>query len=415
LPASHYSAVRDVLLVALALVGFIGGMKSRSLRIPTSAISLPLMLFVALVATYLLFAPNLLQGLLGAKALALYGVLYFVVVAHVRSRAQVKPLVWGVTLMVVALTGYGFFAFLVPQTFFPYDPTVNVIRIWDGTTRLHFSGYTYLLAQIMPMLWLAAHALAGSRVVRIALFAVSTLTAVLLALSELRAAWLAAAVATAVYLGWRGRHIVPAAIAVAGAIAIAVVVWPDVLSRVSITGSRTDIGFTGRIYELQAFWFPLLSQHPWGLGTGTFSSSASASWQAITGSFTFSYDSFGATGVTHNGFLEIFGELGVVGFAVYVWLIGAIAIEGFANFRRLRTPLERGLNAICLGQVASYCALNFFVPAPVLFPVNFYFFLSAGLIVALRNIAIAEGQSEHDPIADRLELISRPLHREGLV
>jgi O-antigen ligase len=219
----------------------------------------------------------------------------------------------------------------------------------------------------------------------------------LVAVGGLRSAWLAALATTAVFLTWRRPGIAATVAGVSIAVGVVVILGADfVFTRVAVTGASQDIGTTGRIQEIQSVWIPLVLSHPLGMGTGTFTSTASSAYQSILGPLSFSYLD---KGVGHNGYFEAMAEFGVVGFVAYIWLIVAILGQLLRNRGLLRSELAIGVNSLALGVVISYCVMNFFTPALILFPANVYFFVCAGLAVALPRIDAAS-HHERDPASE---------------
>ena len=382
-PQSHLGSVRDILLLLIVVACAIRVCQVRRIELPRSPITIATIAFTIVVVFYMPFGPSPIQAITGAKALAWSGAAYFAVAYLMRTRAQLRTFCIGMTLAALAMGLYGLFAFLGPQDLFPYDPLSTGNQIADGPTRLHFSPFTYFFVEVIPLLWLTATSMARRRLVQFGVLAISALAIGLVALSQLRQAWLGLLAAVVVCAVWSRRRLAIAAAAFAG-LGAALLVSPDsIITRLVNTGSSNDIGFTGRVAEAQSVWLPLLSQHPFGLGTGTFSSSAAAYWQPILGSFTFAYTT---RGVTHNGYFEVMAEVGILGFLVYLWLILAVFVQVFRNRKVLRDPLARSVNTVILAQLVVYCVINFFTPAAILFPVNAYFFIFAGIAAVLPHL-----------------------------
>jgi O-antigen ligase len=299
------------------------------------------------------------------------------------------------------LAAYALFSFLVPQRFFP----AGSLPITDGVTRLHYSAYTYYFSQFIPLLWVWMLRVRGSAA-RIAILFLSGLEIALVLLSGLRAAWIAMLLGLVVYLASRSARLAPVVGTIAVGLTALIMLGPQsVAERISMTAGSTDVGLTGRLDELQTVWLPLIQQHPFGLGTGTFSSSASLRWQPVFGPLNFQ---FAQNGVTHNGYLEVLAELGPGGFVAYIVLLAAALRKILKNRKVLRNGLTQGLNTVALAQLVSYCAIGFFTPVPILFPVNMYFYLFLGLIVVLPRIDNGLTQEPRatvlaDPAAERVK------------
>jgi len=385
LPQTHVSAGRDVVLAAIAVAFALRRLHQRRLELPASPITAALLTFTAIVLLYMAFAPTPVQGILGAKALIFYAALYFLVPDYLTEERDFRTLVFGLAICGAVLAVYAVFSFLVPQSTFPFDPLGTGTQIVDGATRLHFAAYTVFFATMLPVTWWCGELVPGRRLLHLGLGLVAIVQIVVLLVSGLRAAWVAAAAVVLINIGANVRRIVVIPVLAVVALAAVVLVGGDntLISRVATTGSSTDIGFTGRLSELQNVWIPLISAHPLGLGTGTFTSTASSTWQSVVGTLQFSYL---AKGVGHNGYLEILAEQGIIGFAAYLALIGTVFGVLLNNERRLTRPVLKAVNRLALGQVIGYSLLNFLMPAPILFPVNVYFFVSAGLAVAVRRV-----------------------------
>ena len=385
LPQTHVSALRDVVLAAILVAFALRRLHQRRLELPASPITAALLTFTAIVLLYMAIAPTPVQGLLGAKALIFYAALYFLIPEYLTEERDFRILVFGLASCGAILAAYAVFSFLAPQSTFPFDPQGTGTQITDGVTRLHFAAYTVFFATMLPVTWWAAELLSGRRITRAALGLVAIVQVAVIVVSGLRATWVAAAAVAMVNVGANVRRLAVVPLLAVVALVAVVLVGGDntLVSRVATTGSSGDIGFTGRLSELQNVWIPLISAHPLGLGTGTFTSTASSTWQSVVGTLQFSYL---AKGVGHNGYLEILAEQGIIGFAAYLALIGTVFGVLLNNQGRLTRPVLKAVNRLALGQVIGYSLLNFLMPAPILFPVNVYFFVSAGLAVAVRRV-----------------------------
>jgi O-antigen ligase len=404
-PASYYGGVRDALLVVIAAATIMTLATRRQLLVPRSPLTIAVIAFCVIVLVYVPLGPSLTQGLLGGKALILYSLMYFLAIYMLRTEGDLRLLCGGMMVVSAILSVYALFSFLVPQSFFP----PGALAITDGATRLHYSSYTYYFSQLVPLFWLSLALVVKDGVTRIMIAIASGIEVALVALSGLRAAWIALLISGLVFLVWRRKGLLPVAFALGIATSILLLIGPqDVINRIGVTGTAADLGFTGRLDELQTVWFPLIQQHPLGLGTGAFSSSASLHWQSVFGELDFA---FTRNGVTHNGYLEVLGELGVVGFAIYLALLAAIVNQVLKNFRILKGTLTRGINTLALGVVLSYCVIGLFTPAPILFPVNVYFWLFAGVAAALPRIDQASIEPHPDQRAAPLPIFQKRLGR----
>jgi O-antigen ligase len=390
LPQQHLSSVRDILLAMIAVVALGQALSEKDLRLPPRRLLAPLIIFGILVIGYIPLGPSLIQGLLGAKAVFFYAALALLVPFLVHRESQLRALLVGLSAVMTVMIGYALFSFIAPAAFFPYDPSGTGPQITDGFTRLHYGSFTVFFAQLAPVLWITAALVVRRRWLKIILVVTSALALALVAVAGLREAWLEALAAAAVFITWRRPGIAATVLGVSVAVGAVLILGADfVFVRLALTGASQDVGTTGRLSEIQSVWIPLVLSHPLGLGTGTFTSTASSTYQSIVGPLNFTYLN---KGVGHNGYFEATAEFGVLGGAAYIWLIVAILREFLGNRRRLRSQLALGVNALALGVVISYCVMNLFTPALITFPANVYFFVCAGLAAALPQIEAADPQ-----------------------
>lgn len=70
------------------------------------------------------------------------------------------------------------------------------------------------------------------------------------------------------------------------------------------------------------------------------------------------YEKFypGAAWVSHNNYVDIFAEVGIIGFSVFLWMLAAIFFTGWKQRNQMRTPFLKGFN---YGVLGGFCGTLF--------------------------------------------------------
>ncbi len=83
---------------------------------------------------------------------------------------------------------------------------------------------------------------------------------------------------------------------------------------------------------------------------------------------------------THNVYLKVIVETGIVGLLFFLWLLAKAVVQGFRLFRRAKDPLLAGLGLGLVGWVVAASAANAFGDRWNYFQVQGYFWVMAGLV-----------------------------------
>jgi len=106
-------------------------------------------------------------------------------------------------------------------------------------------------------------------------------------------------------------------------------------------------------------------------------------------------ESTGSVLVVDNSYLFLLSETGIIGFGLFCLLFMFILKKSWFSIKKLKSSYLRSLS-ICLFSIflaISIGAVNFNIFGMV-FPVNFYFWLLAGIMVNLKNIDLALKKQE---------------------
>jgi putative inorganic carbon (hco3(-)) transporter len=100
-----------------------------------------------------------------------------------------------------------------------------------------------------------------------------------------------------------------------------------------------------------------------------------------TGFDTYAYGTHATTYKdTHNFFVKVLTETGVVGMAIFLWLLGGMFLGGFRLFRHATDPLYKSLGLGLAVWVVCAAVANFFGDRWHFLQVNGYMWVVAGLV-----------------------------------
>ncbi|MGB2951829.1 MAG: O-antigen ligase family protein [Gaiellaceae bacterium] len=155
-------------------------------------------------------------------------------------------------------------------------------------------------------------------------------------------------------------------------------------------GPNGDRG-SGRIDLWRAAWRGF-TEHPWhGLGAGNFQAKALDLLQTTPGVNTAaSYVHAGR--VVHNGYLEALTELGVVGFALFMLVLGLASWSYLSTFRRARALGDRLLERLAISllvSMAGFAVSMFFASNELGKPLWIFVGLAIALEAMVRRAAPA--------------------------
>jgi O-antigen ligase len=91
--------------------------------------------------------------------------------------------------------------------------------------------------------------------------------------------------------------------------------------------------------------------------------------------------------VTDNAYLFLLTEIGAVGFVIFVLLLFLIIKQGRFSRKNLKSPYLQQVAGCLLPILLAICvgAINFNIFG-MFFPINFYFWLLAGILINLKNL-----------------------------
>lgn len=227
-----------------------------------------------------------------------------------------------------------------------------------------------LLDMCMPLAWYAYRATKSTGTRRIALLTI-LLSAAAVVITFSRGAFLALLVIAGVFI-WeqsKGKRI-RTFVLVAVLLPVIVAMLPAGYSDRMLSIFHSDMDETGsrehRIKLMEAAVASMI-EAPLGIGLGM--------------NILASADSGTGWNVIHNAYLQVGVELGVLGFVLYLLLVGK-AYQGLSAIERSPVPAISDLAFAIRLSLIAYAVGAFF--GPVAF--NFYFFYPGGMAVALKGL-----------------------------
>lgn len=348
---------------------FTGGW--RPVRSPAT---FPLVLFAAAISVAALTSVTP-AGSLRDWALNGFGIaMAFGLAGSLRGRRQVVALLAVLALAAGLTAGHAFFQFVfgAPQERAWVDPLVHpgLVRVYAGFGNPNaYSEYLLLAAPAA----LALVYLAPSRIVAAFWGALWLALMGALVLTYSRGAWVAMAVGMTVYAWLRDRRIL--AVFLLLAVLGTALAPATVLNRLASIVSLED---SSNRYRVQVWGVTLrMLSDFWATGVGL----GFRAYQAVVGQYTRFLVPFHA----HNLYLEFLVELGVVGFAAFVWLVVALARVALAAARRARGAPAGTVMAALASGLAAFLAHGLVEHVIYLPKIILTFWLVVGLVLAAAN------------------------------
>jgi O-antigen ligase len=118
---------------------------------------------------------------------------------------------------------------------------------------------------------------------------------------------------------------------------------------------------------------------------------------------------------THNYFVKVLLETGVIGLLLFLWLLGRFFSDGYGLFRKARDPFFASLGLGVMGWLVCAVAANFFGDRWSFLQVNGYVWVIAGLVVQARLLeqTATETSSNMLPAHAETRKIAEELPAEG--
>jgi O-antigen ligase len=242
--------------------------------------------------------------------------LFLIVFTAVRTRRQAAWVIGGLVAGAAVAAIYGLVV--------PPDPTADAFRIESAAGNSNVLAAVSITGLVLSLG--GALALRGSPVLRCGLVAVAALclAASLLTGSRSGVIALGAVLVAAILFGgrWRAGAVVAAIlVAVAATAFVAFYAPPEVRERITQTSPGEVSSDEGRVTIWQVGWRMVEDEPLRGIGVGNFSGSA-IDYVLEPGLLTRTDQIIDTPKVAHNIYLHVLAELGVVGLALFLAILG---------------------------------------------------------------------------------------------
>lgn len=373
-------------LIALAVIqASVPGSWRRLLQFLRRGPNQPILMLVLYGAVSWYRSPS--PGLSGAEwlRLACGAGLYFVVVTFLRQRSPARAMV-NILIAVTILTSlFGLISY--GQS----DQTSMSSSFGNGQL---YSGFLLILLPLLLVLALSdpewRHQVWAQAACSLGVFG--------LLLAQTRSSWIGALVALGVLgvLAWRAapagslarrRHqmVVPLVIAV-GAIGVFLVVSqtaPIVRARVATLGNAArDPSLDWRLERWKGAWQLIREQPLFGWGIGTFPLEQARTVRGATPAAAVLRAGPSLAEEAHNEYVQVAAEMGIIGLALSLWVLGAFFVSGYRALRQQPHGFRKLVLMGCLAGVAGQAVDALSNPAWRFADVSFLFWLMMGLGVA---------------------------------
>lgn len=389
--------VLDSALLLLVTFLTLNEMMLRRLRI--SFLDVMVFLFIALAAAQMFntYVPDFSIAMEGFRFTAYQGVGFFIARFIMKSKKQIKQLMLVTCYSATLVAFYG-----IKQFFLPASIDLRVTQYLPGSTPVYYMGGTmfnqmrafstmsgpFHLGIYIVLVMLLLLCLFQCYKRRIVLVGVMIAMVVTLLLNATRSNWIGLIGGLFCYLFLQimeKRIVLSLRVLIsvcASLIAIFVVLralpyFPSVYEYIlSVVNIAENPHLVGRIASWEDTFLPLVLKNPFGYGTGT------------------ALDTF-MIYITHNWYVKIAIEMGLLGLTLFVAILLSSFILGLRTYRKLRDNFLKMTNVWILSFIVAISVVGLGVPIFDVYPANLYFWFLVGLMSRLRDIESAETVGLH--------------------
>ncbi|HBY56741.1 MAG TPA: hypothetical protein DEG96_02590 [Candidatus Atribacteria bacterium] len=402
----------NILVIIGLMLLFLKMTAQEEFKIVRTPLNLPVLVFMAICPLSLLWSNSPMVSLLELPLFLAGPILYFIVVNNMKNDSQVNSLLT-VLLIISSLLGlYGIFQYKgIDFAFWKGNVGRQQVFGLFGNVN-YFAEYLIVPLPLAISLFFAAR----NRVQKILLLVGILAMGGSLILTFTRGSYLAIGISSFfmlfLYLATRGKGFIKEHkkifIFILALIILAtfLFVLPNPLnkpgtaifkikSRISISQLSKDSSFKRR-KAIWGFTTLMIKDHPLlGSGLGTFKYN-SLSYQAKffdQGENRRLYP-YGIADKVHNEYLQLWAELGIVGFGIFLWLIITYFNYGIKLLKRIEDEYKQGILIGLMGGVVAVL-IDAIFGFPLHLPATLVlFWLFIGLIVSLKHSENNSGQEE---------------------
>lgn len=389
----------DLALLLLVASVLAEAIFARSIKINIVILSIAFFLILGLVQILNPNVPSLLAGLEGFRATAFQATAFFAGLYLIRSKKQIQSIMGVLTVSAFIVGIYG-----VKQFFWPSAVDLKIVETslaspisYQVTGKLRafstLSGPFHLgIFMVLATLLLVNQSRLKNNFYRITLMTVLIFA---LILTITRTNWMAMIggvlflMIVSVFVKKEDRSIRPILIAVSIFVAAFLIIYalPTHFSDPALQylSSLKDIESTSRYQGTLESWrntiIPAMIENPFGYGTG--SAGDGVNQKFMKKSFT-----------SHNVFLKIGLELGLLGLVIFTAIVYLVFIQGIAVLRKLNDEFYKKTATWILSFIFAVLIAGISTPIIDAYPANLYFWLLIGVLINLREIEKNETEAD---------------------
>jgi len=371
-----FAPAKEFIFEALVIIGLMFWafkmIKREEIKFTPSPLNLPVISFIAICTLSLIWSDTFFTSLKELPHFLAGPLLYFIIVNNIRDEKHINRIISAVVIVGTALGIYGIFQYN------GIDFYVGIYRIVGqrvyglcGNTG-YFAGYIILPLSLAISLFLVSKNRNRKILLLIGILTMGTTLVLTFSRSSYVALGISLLFMFLLFLLSRGKNFLKEnkklfmilLIAIIIAVSLFIIPTPlskpgtaisQVKSKVSVSYFIQDRNITRRI-AIWKFTGMMIKDHPiLGSGIGTYKYN------------TFRYQAeffeqgdnrsiypYGFADKAHNEYVQIWAELGTIGFAIFLWLIIAYFIYGVRYLKREKDTQRQGIMIGLMGAVVAF-------------------------------------------------------------
>ena len=370
-PAKEFTF--EVLVIVALMFWVLKIIDREEIRFTSTPLNLPILSFIAICVFSLIWSNSFFVSLRELPLFLAGPLLYFIIVNNVREEKQINRIIGAVIIVGAALGIYGIFQYNdIDFSFWAY--------IEEGRHRIfglsgnpgYFAGYLIFPLSLAISLFLAAKNRNRKILLLIGVLLMGTTLIVTLSRSSYAAFGLSLIFMFLLFLLARGKRFIIdnkkifIFLLIVIILAVSLFIIPNPLNKLGITISQIkgsisitrliDVFSSGRRVAIRKFTGMMIKDHPiLGSGIGTFKYN-DLRYQAkfFEQGDNRSIYPYGVADKAHNEYLQLWAELGIIGLAIFLWLIIAYFNYGVRYLKREKDEQKQGIMIGMMGAVVAF-------------------------------------------------------------
>jgi len=387
------------------------------IKLIPSPLNLPVISFIAICTLSLIWSDTFFTSLKELPHFLAGPLLYFLIVNNVRDEKQINRIITAVLLIGAALGIYGIFQYndITLPFWVPVTGRNKVFGLCGNTG--YFAGYLILPLSLAVSLFFISKNRTNKILLLFGILTMGTTLVVTFTRSSYLAFGVSLLFMFLLFLLSRGKKFIQenkkififVSVAIIIAASLFIIPTPlnktgtaisQVKSRVSVSYFIQDRNITRRIAIWKFSWM-MIKDHPiLGSGIGTYKYNT-LRYQAefFEQGDNRSIYPYGFADKAHNEYLQLWAELGTIGFAIFFWLIITYYIYGIKYLKREKDKQKQGIMIGLMGAVLAFLLDSFFW-----FPLHLSSNLSLfWLFIGLASAMCIKGKSMEEKEKGKLE------------